>query len=318
MSIAVLGAGAFGTALAVALARADRPVTLVARSAEAARNIRAARMCPALPDALLPETVAVADEVPDNTAILLLAIPMQALAAGLAAHRVNRSGLTLVACCKGIEQGTGRLPSAVMRETAPATAPALLSGPSFAVDIAAGLPTALTIAAPEEAQARALQDRLATPVLRLYRTTDMTGVELGGALKNVIAIACGMAIGAGLGESARAALMTRGYAEMSRLALARGGWPETLAGLSGFGDLALTCTSEKSRNYAFGLRLGRAGQAEPTGTTEGFATARAAAALAAATGTDMPITAAIAAVLDGRMHVAEAADALLARPLRAE
>ena len=249
---------------------------------------------------------------------LLLAVPMQALAQVLRPLAPRLGGRSLVACCKGVELGSGRLPDAVIRDTVPGARAAVLSGPSFAVDIAAGLPTALTLAASDEATATALQRSLSTPVLRLYRTTDLTGVGLGGALKNVIAIACGMAIGAGLGESARAALMTRGYAEIQRLALAHGARPETLAGLSGFGDLVLTCTSEKSRNYGFGLRLGQSGRTDTTATTEGIATARATAAMARAEGLDMPITAAIAAVLDGDWTVREAADALLARPLRPE
>lgn len=320
MSVAVLGAGAFGTALAVALAREGQAVTLWARDAAQAGALDRTRENAArLPGVVLPKGIAVTADLPRAAAAetLLLAVPMQSLSGLLAAHDLWR-GRHLVACCKGVDLATGRLPSAVIAGAAPGAVPALLSGPSFAVDIAAGLPTALTLAAGAEDTARALQQRLSTPVLRLYRTTDLAGVELGGALKNVVAIACGMAIGAGLGESARAAVMTRGYAEIMRLALARGARPETLAGLSGFGDLVLTGTSEKSRNYAFGLRLGRAGRAETTATTEGIATARAVAALAARDGLDMPITTAIAAVLDGKWTVKQAAEALLARPLRSE
>ncbi len=318
MKIAVLGSGAFGTALAVALARDGRDVTLWARDAAKARTMDSTRAAPALPGVTLPPELRVTSAPQSAAEVILLAVPMQSLAAALRDHAELWPGKHLVACCKGVELGTGRLTDTVMQDEAPKASFALLSGPSFAVDIAAGLPTALTLAAPDEAQARGLQELLSTPVLRIYRSTDMTGVALGGALKNVIAIASGMAMGAGLGESARAALMTRGYAEIQRLARARGARVETLAGLAGFGDLVLTCTSGKSRNYAYGLRLGQSGQTGATATTEGIATARAAAQLAERDRIDMPITAAIAAVLDGRWSVHQAAEALLSRPLRSE
>jgi glycerol-3-phosphate dehydrogenase (NAD(P)+) len=196
----------------------------------------------------------------------------------------------------------------------------VLTGPSFAADIAAGLPTALTLACAEPDLGARLQAQLSTPTLRLYRTEDVTGAELGGALKNVIAIACGAAMGAGLGASARAALMTRGFAEMNRMAQALGAAPATLAGLSGFGDLVLTCTSEGSRNYRFGMGLAesRAQGTEADETVEGAATARAAAERARRLGVEMPITEAVVAVLDGRMALNEAMETLLARPLREE
>lgn len=318
MSVAILGAGAFGTALAVALARGGQPVTLWSHDPAQAEEIEETREnTRRLPGVQLPQGVATTATVP-RAGVALLAVPTQTLGQVLAAHRSVLADAALVACCKGVDLATGQGPSGVIRATVPTATPALLSGPSFAVDIAAGLPTALTLAAPDDATAAALQERLATPTLRLYRSTDLTGVELGGALKNVVAIACGVTIGAGLGESARAALMTRGYAEMLRFATARGAKPETLAGLSGLGDLALTCSSGKSRNYAYGLRLGAEGRAQTTATTEGIATARAVAAWAAKEGVDMPITRMIAALLDGRVSVAQAVDALLARPLRPE
>ncbi len=321
MSVAVLGAGAFGTALAVALARGDQKVALWARDPAQARAMASSRQNAArLAGVTLPPGVTPTADLAQaaRADVLLLAVPMQALAAFLAQDSALWTGKPLVACCKGVDLGSGLGPAGVIAARAPGAIPALLSGPSFAVDIAAGLPTALTLAVADETAARLLQSRLSTPVLRLYRSADLAGVELGGALKNVIAIACGMTIGAGLGESARAALLTRGHAEMLRLALARGARRETLAGLSGLGDLVLTCTSEKSRNFAYGLRLGRAGQADVTATTEGIATARAVDTLAGRDGVDMPITHAIAAVLNGRASVAEAAEALLARPLRPE
>ncbi len=319
MTIAVLGAGAFGTSLAIALARADRTVTLCARDAETADSLRDAGENRArLPGTALPAALSIAGPDAAATAqVILLAVPMQTLAA-LLDRGPRWSGQRLIACCKGIDLASGDGPVTVIERQAPNARAALLSGPGFAVDIAAGLPTALTVAARDDSIAAELQDLLSTPALRLYRSTDVAGVELGGALKNVIAIACGMAIGAGLGESARAALISRGFAEMNRLARARNVRPETLAGLSGLGDLVLTCTSEKSRNFSFGLRLGRDGRADPTATTEGIATARAMAAIAARDGLDMPVTAAIAAVLDGQLTVQQAANALLARPLRSE
>jgi glycerol-3-phosphate dehydrogenase (NAD(P)+) len=195
---------------------------------------------------------------------------------------------------------------------------ALLTGPSFAHDIAAGLPTALTLACADDELGVRLQYQLTTSNLRLYRSTDTIGAELGGAIKNVIAIACGAAVGAGLGDSARVALMTRGYAEMQRMALPLGARLETLAGLSGFGDLALTCSTKASRNYRFGVALGQGANFDPTITVEGAATARAALQRAGAIGIDMPITAAVVALLDGKIAVAQAMDMLLSRPLKEE
>ncbi len=320
-AIGVFGAGAFGTSLAIALARAGQPVTLWARDAGHAAAMRGAREnVQRLPGFALPGALSVtgdaADMAPCET--VLLAVPTQALAGALAAHGAHLSGKPLVACCKGIDLSTLQGPAEVIAAAIPDATPAVLSGPSFAVDIAAGLPTALTLAAADAATAEALQRSLSTPALRLYSSTDVAGVEIGGALKNVIAIACGVAIGAGLGESARAALMTRGYAEMVRFAIAHGAQAETLAGLSGLGDLALTCNSAKSRNFAFGLRLGDRGQADPTVTTEGIATAEAVAAISRKRGIEMPVTLAIAAVLSGAITVAQAVERLMARPLKPE
>lgn len=314
--IAVLGAGAFGTALAIALARHGAQVTLWARAGAA--EIAAARQNAArLPGIGLPASVEVTGSLASaaRAEVLLLALPMQACRAFLEENSALLGGRTIVACCKGIDLTTGETPDALIARAVPDAAVALLSGPSFALDIAAGLPTALTLAMAEDAAGAVLQARLATPTLRLYRSTDLTGVALGGALKNVMAIACGVAMGAGLGESARAALMTRGYAEMRRFAVSAGAQDETLAGLSGLGDLALTCTSEKSRNYRFGLALGRRGRATATETTEGIATAL---AVAGMVGEEMPVTRMVAALVEGRVGVAEAAEALLSRPLRPE
>ena len=319
-TVTVLGAGAFGTALAIALAETG-PVRLWARDPEQAAEMQSTRRnAKRLPDAGLPETVTVCGDVEDTLADgpVLLAVPMQKLREVLASAAPLLTDRTLVACCKGIELSSGLGPSSVIAESVPGAVPALLTGPSFASDIAKGLPTALTLACADPVTGAALQERLSTFALRLYRTEDLTGAEIGGAMKNVIAIACGAAIGAGLGESARAALMTRGYAEMQRLAETRGARPETLAGLSGFGDLALTCTSPQSRNYRLGLSLGQGETFDAAQTVEGAATARAVAAEAARQELDMPITRAGVALLDGDLTVSGAIEALLARPLKGE
>ncbi len=319
--ILVIGAGAFGTALAVALAGTG-PVMLWSRDPDHAEQMRRSRENRRrLPGIRLPETVEpVAGALPAIPAeAVLLAVPMQQLGGFCAdqAEALGREG-PLVACCKGLELGTGRRPSEVIGQALPGSVTAALTGPSFAVDIARGLPTALTIACADDTVGQALQTRLSTPCLRLYRTTDVIGAELGGALKNVMAIACGAVIGAGLGQSARAALMTRGFAEMTRVALSMGARPETLSGLSGFGDLVLTCTSEQSRNFRFGVSLGRNDRFDPSTTVEGVATARAMDARARKAGLELPVTRAVRLVVDGRLKLREAVDMLLSRPLREE
>jgi len=318
MSVAVIGAGAFGTALAIALARDGRGVVLWGRDAAAMHDMASAGENRArLPGHKLPDTLAVTASLDRalEAEVILLAVPMQILAPFLDTHKGRFAGRRLVAACKGIDLASGRLAHEIIADAG--ALPALLSGPGFAADIAAGLPTALTLAADDPTAAAHLQSVLSCEALRLYRSDDTAGVALGGALKNVIALATGMAMGAGLGESARAALMTRGYAEMLRYALTRGARPETLAGLSGFGDLVLTCTSTKSRNYTHGLALG-AGKEPGAATVEGVATARAVAGLSHASGTDMPIARSVAAILDGASTVAQAMDALLSRPLKKE
>lgn len=315
--IGIVGAGAFGTALAVALGREGREVRLWARGAKHIAEIaRSGANEARLPGVSLPKTVSVTAEIADLTAaqVLLLALPMQALRSFLVANP-SLNGLPLVACCKGIDLTTLKGPTALIEAACPDSAFAILTGPSFAADIARGLPTALTLAC---AKGEALQHLLSTPSLRLYRTTDVIGAELGGALKNVIAIAAGIVMGAGLGDSARAALMTRGYAEMTRLALALGGRAETLAGLSGFGDLVLTCTSAQSRNFRFGGAIG-AGQAfDRNVTVEGAATAKAVSSIAKTMRIDMPITTMIAALIDKHITLPQAISALLSRPLKQE
>ena len=320
MSVSVFGSGAFGTALAISLA-GKGPVTLWARNSDQVQAMHDSRRNDArLPGIDLPDTLSVTEYFDEaaQKQTLLLAVPMQQLRSVLLEHRDTLTGKALVACCKGIELKTGLGPVAVIRECLPDAHPALLTGPSFAADIARGLPTALTLACEDGDLCAELQQALTTGNLRLYRTHDTTGAELGGALKNVMAIACGAVIGAGMGDSARAALMTRGYAEMQRMAMACGAKPETLAGLSGFGDLTLTCSSDLSRNYQLGLSIGRGEGFDPSITVEGAATARAVDARARAMGLDMPITHIVVGLLDHSLTIAEATAQLLARPLKEE
>ena len=315
--IGIVGAGAFGTALAVALGREGRDVRLWARDAAHITEIaRSGTNEARLPGIKLPKTVSVTAEIADlaEAEVVLLSLPMQALRGFLVANP-HLNGLPLVACCKGIDLTTLKGPTALIEAACPDSAFAILTGPSFAADIARGLPTALTLAC---AEGESLQHTLSTPTLRLYRTTDVIGAELGGALKNIIAIASGIVMGAGLGDSARAALMTRGYAEMTRLALALGGRAETLAGLSGFGDLVLTCTSAQSRNFRFGLALGTGQAFDPNVTVEGAATAKAVSNMAKTLHIEMPITQMIAALIDQHMTLPQAISALLSRPLKQE
>ncbi|QBF29632.1 NAD(P)H-dependent glycerol-3-phosphate dehydrogenase [Thalassococcus sp. S3] len=320
MSLGVLGAGAFGTALAIALSERQE-ISLWARDPDQAQAMARARTNERyLPEIVLPARIAITAEIHDLSRhdLLLLAVPMQRLRSVLREHPELFAHKTLIACCKGMELGTTMGPVSILEECAPSSTPALLTGPSFARDIAGGLPTALTLACADPKVGARLQDKLSTSTLRPYRTQDVIGAELGGAMKNVIAIACGAVMGAGLGDSARAALMTRGYAEMERLARAQGGQPETLAGLSGLGDLALSCTSDQSRNYRLGLALGRGADFDPTVTVEGAATARAIDAGAKKNGLDLPITAAVVDLLDKQVTLADVMKRLLSRPLKEE
>ncbi len=318
--IGVVGAGAFGTALAVVHGIYDRPAMLWGRNAAQMQEMRSTRRSARLPGVEIPPAVLVTSEL-DRLAgceVLLLAMPMQALRRFVDENAAWLDGRVLIACCKGIDLETLQGPTDVIRAACPAAVPMILTGPSFAADIARQLSTALTLACYDDAAGLEAQRILSVPSLRIYRNTDVTGAELGGALKNVIAIACGACIGDGMGESARAALMTRGFVEMQRLAVALGARPETLMGLSGFGDLVLTCTSLQSRNYRYGLALGRNEPFDETITVEGVATARAAAKLAAQTGIEMPITSVLVDLFDNAFSVADAIQSLLSRPLKQE
>ncbi len=302
MSVGILGAGAFGRALAMTLG-AEQPVAIWGRH----------RVTQAL-----PETVTVLADLEDLPDTLMLALPMQALSGFVVLHERHLQGRRLVACCKGLDLTTGLGPSGTIARVFPHATIAVLTGPGFAADLAMGLPTAMTVASADEAEATALQAQLSTKGLRLYRTTDVVGAEMGGAVKNVVAIAAGVTMGAGLGVSARAAVITRGYAEMSRLALTLGARVETLAGLAGLGDLILTCTSPQSRNFRYGEALGAGLGFDPSITVEGVATARAVVQLAARQGVEMPLSSTVSALIDGVLTVDAAVQSLLSRPLKPE
>lgn len=316
--IGVIGAGAFGTALAMTQGARGGRVVLWGRDAQAMAAMQEARENAVhLPGVTLPQgVVATADPAAlAGLDVILLSIPTQALRGFLEQTGAALGDAVLVACCKGVERGTGLLPTQIIADVLPGARTAVLTGPSFATDIGGGKPTALTLATalPDGA---ALQERLSTPVLRIYLSDDPVGAQLGGALKNVIALAAGMVIGADLGESARAALMTRGFAEIVRLAAKQGAHPETLWGLSGFGDLILTCSSEKSRNFSHGIRFAR-GEADLGGkTVEGVMTAHAVSEQGA--GMDLPVIHMVSALLKGEISVPRAMDKLLQRPLKSE
>ena len=319
--VGIVGAGAFGTALAVTLARDGRDVALWLRDADQAIDLRQGRENRArLPGVVLPENVTVSARIDDlgGADVVLLCLPMQTLKGFLAGSGRAFAGRPVVACCKGIDVERLTGPTAIIVKEVPDSPTAILTGPSFASDIARGLPTALTLACTDEEVGAVLQRQLSTAALRLYLTDDVAGAELGGALKNVIAIAAGIVIGAGLGDSARAALMTRGYVEMTRLALSVGARAETLGGLSGLGDLVLTCTSAQSRNFRFGVALGSGQDFDPSVTVEGVATAKAVSNLAQRRGLDMPITWMVAALLEGHLDLSTAIQTLLSRPLKKE
>ncbi len=326
--IVVLGAGAWGTALANLAARAggDVEVTLWARDPAHVAEIAAtgvnARHLPGVP--LLSNVHPTADLARAAEADAILAVvPAQALRQTLEAAAPHLApGAPIVVCAKGIEHATGLFLSEVVAELLPNNPPAVLSGPSFAQDVAQGLPTAVTLAARDGDLAADLVSQLTAPWFRLYSSTDLRGVEIGGAAKNVLAIANGIAAGRGLGASAGAALIARGFAELSRFGQAFGAEPGTLMGLAGLGDLVLTCSSPMSRNYSLGVALGRglgvAEAAQRGGLTEGAYTCGVLVDLARAKDVDMPIAAAVEAVLAERISIDEAIAALLARPSKSE
>ncbi len=326
-SIGVIGAGAWGTSLALTAARAGRAVSLWAREPDVVEAIRRERTnVPFLPGITLPDSIVATGDLAQavtGAEALLIAAPAQHLRASLkAVASVANTGLPLVVCAKGIERGTGKLVTEVLHEAAEGFVPAILSGPSFARDAAQGLPTAVTIAAPFEI-AQKLQASLSHSTFRPYATDDLIGVALGGAAKNVYAIACGIVDGLGLGESARAALLARSFAELSRLGTALGARAETLMGLSGLGDLVLTATSSQSRNFHFGQDVGRGKpiaelRAPGRPLAEGVETAPALVLRARAENIELPIAETMASVLEGQLPLQAAIVQLMSRPLKPE
>jgi glycerol-3-phosphate dehydrogenase (NAD(P)+) len=326
-SAGVIGGGAWGTALAQVCARADLDVTLWAREPEVVQSIHAMRENRLfLPGVTLHDEIAATTELSHlkGCDMVLAVPPAQHLRATLSAFAACApEGLPVVLCAKGVEQGSLKLMTQVLAETLPRARAAVLSGPSFAGEVARGLPCAVTLACPDEALGEELAQALAGPAFRPYLSDDMIGAEAGGAIKNVLAIACGIVEGRGLGRSAHAALITRGFAELTRMAVALGGRAETVAGLCGLGDLVLTCSSLQSRNMSVGVALGEGKTLEEAlsgklSVAEGVASAPAVRALAARLGVETPICEAVAQILAGEAEVQEAILALLARPLRAE
>ena len=323
----VIGAGAWGTALAQVCARAGLAVTLQAREAEVIDSIAARRVNEAfLPGVELDPAIRATSDMAELAGCdLILAVPpaqhMRATLAAFAPHA--RPEVPIVLCSKGIERGSLKLMTDVLSETLPEATAAVLSGPSFAAEVARGLPSAVTLACADGALGEALLNTLSAPAFRPYLATDLIGAEAGGALKNVLAIACGIVEGRQLGRSAHAAVITRGFAEMTRLAVALGGEAETVAGLCGLGDLVLTCSSPQSRNMSLGLALGQGQTVEQAlagkrSVAEGYESAPAVRELAARLGVEIPISEGVAALLAGEIDVDGLIDGLLSRPLKAE
>jgi glycerol-3-phosphate dehydrogenase (NAD(P)+) len=323
--ISVIGAGAWGTALANAIAHKQRPVTLFARDRaivdEIAKN--------GTNSAHLPGVTISAEVTPTDSLkkaadadLLLLVVPAQSTReAATSLSSLLPKNVPLIACAKGIERGTNHFVSEIVAAAAPNARVAILSGPSFAADVARGLPTAVTLAAADETLAESLAAAIRSPTFRVYHSTDVRGVEIGGAAKNVLAIAAGIVVGKKLGPSAQAALTTRGFSELMRFGRAFGAKPETLTGLSGLGDLVLTCTSPQSRNYSLGVALGSGkppGEAAAGKLAEGAFTASALVAMAGEKNVEMPVSKAVDDVLAERLEVDDAIARLLARPIGAE
>jgi glycerol-3-phosphate dehydrogenase (NAD(P)+) len=323
--LSIIGAGSWGLALASAAQRAGRDVIVWTRSPETSETLGQTRESPRLPGARIDDRIAITASLEDAARCdaILLVVPAQALrevASALAPMVTN--GMPVIACAKGIERGTQKFMTEVIAEAVPNAAPAILSGPSFASDVMRGLPTAVTLAAAEEKMAGNLARALGSATFRPYHATDLRGVEIGGAAKNVLAIAAGIVSGRGLGASAAAALTTRGFAELMRFGRARGAHPETLTGLSGLGDLILSCSTPQSRNFSLGLALGKGlsplEAIAQTGLAEGVYTASVLSEMARGADIEMPIMDAVADVVEGEASVDQAIERLLARPVRAE
>ena len=326
-TIGIIGAGAWGTALAVTLTRAGRAPVLWAHEPDVAAGINAGHRNPGfLPDVEIPASVRATTDLAEALAAdaVLLAVPAQHLRAVCrTVAGLWRNDVPAVICAKGIERGSGALMTEVVAGSLPGVPLAILSGPTFAIEVARGLPTAITLASRDLELARALVAAIGSPTFRPYASDDPVGVAIGGAVKNVLAIACGVVEGKALGDNARAALITRGLAELSRLVLAKGGRAETCMGLSGLGDLALTASSRQSRNYSVGFGLGQGKRLDQLlggrrDVVEGVATAPAVLSLAAQVNVEMPVSAAVAALLTGARTIDETIGDLLARPFKRE
>jgi glycerol-3-phosphate dehydrogenase (NAD(P)+) len=323
--IAVVGAGAWGSALALTCARAGREVTLWEHDAANAAQLRNKRESLFLPGVRIDDGVALANDLAEvaGAQAILLVVPAQAVRnAAKALAPLLKPQTPVIVCAKGIERGTKKFMSEILAECAPSAEPAILSGPSFAADVARGMPTAVTLASRDGALAARLAQAIGSAAFRPYHSTDVRGVEIGGATKNVLAIAAGVVAGRELGASAAAALTTRGFAELVRFGKVYGARPETMMGLSGLGDLLLTCSSPQSRNFTFGVNLGRGQKPDAihgkTGLAEGAFTASVLVEMARERSIDMPISFAVDALLGGKMSVDEAIESLLTRPFRAE
>jgi len=322
--IAVIGAGAWGSALALSCARAGRKVTLWEHDAANAEQLKTKRESLFLPGVRIDHSITLAANLTDAVSAadaILLVVPAQSVRpVAVALEPLLASGTPVIVCAKGIERGTKKFMTEVIVECLPQAAPAILSGPSFAADVARGLPTAITLATANGKLAEGLAQAIGSANFRPYHSSDVRGVEIGGAAKNVLAVASGVVTGRGLGASAQAALTTRGFAELVRFGKAYGAQPQTLMGLSGLGDLLLTCSSPQSRNFSFGVNLGRGQKPDAIqgGLAEGVFTAPVLLEMAHERSVDMPISATVAALLSGKLSVDAAIESLLTRPLKAE
>ena len=320
--VCVIGSGAWGSALACVAARAGHETVIWGRSGAVVDEINTSHTNTRYLDDLTLESSLVAttdiSKAVSGSDLVLLSIPTQTLSSRLDEIAQHAGDAILVTCCKGIDKETGKLPAELVSEAFPDNSIGVLSGPSFASDVVSNLPTAVTVASASEGTADILAGHLSTDAFRCYASTDIKGVELGGALKNVLALAVGAARGMELGASAEAALMARGFAELRRLANALGAKRETLVGLSGFGDLVLTCSSPQSRNFSYGMAMGRGESLEGLKLAEGAHTAGVALKIAEENEIDVPIIGAIVNVLEKKTTAREAVHALLTRPLKRE
>jgi len=324
MKIGVIGGGAWGTALAQVVSAGGRDTLLWALEDDVVSAVNRIHENPAyLPGIRLDPAIRASGNFSDlaDCDAWLVVTPAQHMRAVL--ERMPCPGMPLVLCAKGIEGSSGELLHEVARQVCPTSPIAILSGPTFADEVAKGLPTAVTLAAQDAGLAEELRERIARPAFRIYLSSDVAGAEIGGAVKNVLAIACGVVEGKGLGQNARAALIARGFAEMTRFGLAFGARPETLTGLSGLGDLVLTCSSTSSRNYSLGRGIGEGRSAaellsDRKTIAEGAFTAPVLARLAREKGIDMPVVDAVDALISGRANVDQVLEALLSRPLKSE